>query len=364
MIKYTCNCDWFELMLIGEIPGFNFDKEEYRFDRERIALVKREKASKHFKIAYEVIMDGRPFGNLLAKPRNEAIMPGGFMQFQVNNNILYEVGWLDDVRHLFKYFGWEVRNVTRADIALDGTGFMETFNRYHMGELEKIGKASTSLYRTGNKDVTGFDIGRRSSSKMVTSYYKCREIEKSNKHYIKDMWDKANLDQSKDVERIELRLRNEAIKLIKDFDWTRLDDFEYLASVMRTGFENFCEFVKAGADSNLSRRKRIEFIDWDEIGGALLPTCSTKQTSEFYRLKLTAKSLYWIHLATGEDRYLKTCTEIVMNLNCLNWFLDKRKFWGAEYRSKPLDYIPVYRMYKGGEQLKLHAIDVPTHAGE
>jgi len=361
MVKYTCNLDWFEQILIGEIPNFDSEREEYVFNADRIAIVKRKKGSKHFKYSYDIIIDGRKFAKMQMKPRHTEIMPDNFMMFQMKNNVLYEVGWLDDVRELYKYFGWEVRNNTRMDIALDGTGFMEIFGRYNREEVDKVGRATFTCYKTGNREITGYDIGRKASHKMVGVYPKEKELEKSNKYYIKEFWDSTDLDRSEPVERLELRLRNEAMKQIQGFDWERLDDFEYLASILRTGMENFAEFVALDGDSNLSRRKRIEFIDWESIGGILLEFCSTRETNEIYRLKLSAKTMYWIYLSTGKEHYLQLCREIVMNINCLDWFLEKYQWWESEYKAKRLDYIPEFRTYDFGEQLRLYKEHKTTH---
>jgi len=364
MVKYTCNLDWFEQILIGSIPNHRPDREEYRFNNDRIALVKRRKGSKHFKHSYNVIYDGRLFAKIQTHPRHTEIMPEHYIQFQMQNNVLYEVGWLEDVRELYSYFNWEVKNTTRIDPALDGYGFMEIFGRYNREEIEKVGKASFTCYKAGNRETTGYDIGRKASHKMIGCYPKEKELEKSNKYYIKEFWDNTSLDRSKPIERLEVRLRNEALKLIKDFDWTRLDDFEYLASLMRTAMTNYCEFVELDGDSNLSRRERIEFIDWDSVGGSLLDSCSTKETTEIYRLKLSAKTLYWIYLSTKEERHLQLCREIVMNINCIDWFNEKYEYWAAEYKAKPLSFIPEYVTYEHGEQRKLFKVAVPTHASE
>jgi hypothetical protein len=204
-------------------------------------------------------------------------------------------------------------------------------------------------------------------------------LEKSNKYYIKKFWERTGLDTER-VERMELKLRNEAIKMIHNFDWKKLSDFEYLASIFRTYVEGgyvvnqetgnmkltrgIVDFVEKGTDSNVSRKKRIQFINWDYLGGEKLERLSTKQSNEIYRMKLSCKTLVWIYVATKKNtgkeypHYLHLAREIAESINCLQWMVDKYEGWLAEFDKRKFDYLPTYQTGYAGQQLNLY--EMPT----
>lgn len=364
-VKYTVNLDWFEIILTGRLIEYDQPLERYKYQGGKIALARKEGGTKHYQYRYDVYIQNKPFGQICLCPRNTAIMNEDFIQFQAFNNVLYEVGFIDECKQLFKALKWNVRNVTRIDIALDGGGFFDVFDQWKDGEIDKLGKARVNVYQTSKRVITGFDVGSKASNKWLTCYNKTRELDKSNKQYIREMWDKANLKIPENgVERLEMKMRNEELKKIVDFDWQRLDDFEYLASLVRTSFKNFFEFIEVNDDKNVSRKKKIEFIDWESIGGKRLERLSTKQTTEIYRMKQAAKTMHLIYLSTGEKHYSQIATEIAININCLDWYIEKLEYWEKEWRKNMgenkdglinYEFLPAYRTYENGEQLRLYA---------
>lgn len=366
-VKFTVNLDWFEVLLSGALVEFNSPLGTYKYDQGNIVLVQKKMGTKQFKFGYDVFVRGKIFGNIFCCPRNAAILKPDTIQFKAENNVLYEAGFIQECEYMFGKLGWKVRNVSRIDIATDGTGFMDVFKAWRRGEVEKLGKAKVNTFETSKRQITGFDVGSKASNKWVTCYYKGKELERSNKYYIGDMWKRAKLSVPVcKVERMEVKLRNEELKKIKYFDWRELKSFEYLASLVRTTIVNFFDFVEITTDSNIARAKRIEIIDWDSIGGTTLERLSTEQTSEVYSYKLTAKRMFGIYIQTGKNFYADIAQEIAININCLDWYINHLDHWRTFFEQKlgnnqdgeiQYPYLARYKQYEATEQLNLYPVE-------
>jgi hypothetical protein len=333
-VLHTINLDWFEAMASGVLVNGDDAKETYEFDNGNIVLAKKGNGTKVFKFTYEVYLKQKLFGKCHVSPRSPEILRSDFCQFQVCNNVLYEAGGFSDIKYFFRTLSWKVTNITRFDIALDGVRVLPLVDRFVKGEIEKLGKAKVKPFFTGKRVIEGFDIGSKASNKWITGYLKSAELERSGKEYIKDFWKRTGLNTEEPIERLEIKIKNEEIKKIVDFDWRNLDDFEYLASIFRTCMKNFFEFVEKGKDSNVTRKKKINFVDWDFLGANLLERMSTQETTEIYRMKQSAKTNYWCFLASGRQYYSDIAQEQAININCLDWYVNKLPDWKHEYHKK------------------------------
>lgn len=362
MTKNTISVDWFECLVSGWAIPTNGDQQHYWFANNRICFYRRKKIVPHFLDYFDISIDNKPFGYALMNPRNKEIFGSDVIQIKVNNNRLYEAEWMNTFQFLLKSFTWKMQNVSRLDIALDGHGFMAVGQKLLLGKIRKIGKAQFFPRLNSKMQVQGFRLGSMSSSKSLVCYDKTAELEVSNKYYIRDMWKKAGLDTTQNVERLELRLRNEAIKMIEDFDYTKLDNFEYLASLMRTNFYKFYQFYSPKKDTNVSRYNTFDYIDWDSVGGVYLPKLSTKMADDVYRLKQSSKTDFFKYLQTGESLYLNLAKESALNANCVEWFIDRVDKWKDEFAYKLgrngtgeiyYPYLSCFKMVEKGDQLPL-----------
>ncbi len=348
---------------------------EYSFFDGEIVLKKITGFAPQFRYGYELIYKRKTFGRLSVIPSSGYCFEENEMQFMLNNNVHYEQQWQEDFEYVMKKMKWKMVNVSRLDIALDGTGFMDFYKNFVLKEVvEKIGKTDSTERLTSKRELKTFYIGSRKSDRYITCYDKTKELnDKGHKQYIRDYWERSGLDYKR-VERMELRLTNEAIKLIKDFDWKLLGDFEYIASIFRSACEGsfyltdekirkgkvipskkkfaagLLDFVEKTSDTNVTRRiesgKRIRMVNWDYIGGKKLERLSTRETNEVYVMKMTAKTMARIYFATGNDMYLHLCHEVAVNCNNLPWVNDHwdkwKKDFGDRSDNKKFDYLPGY----------------------
>jgi len=369
---YTVAVDWFQVLVSGWALPETDSEPKRSFDNGRICFYKRKKITPHFLTFYDIFIDGKPFCHALMHPRNTEIFGKDVIEIKVNNSRLYEVGWIDSFDYLTKKFSWIVKNVSRLDIALDGSGFMHVGNKLISKSIRKVGRAEFAPRLTSKMEVKGFKIGQTKSDKCLVCYDKSAELEASNKYYIRDMWKRAGLDISQRVERLELRLKNDAIKQVENFDYHQLWNFEYLASLMRTHFKKFYEFYSPNKDTNVSRYKTYDFIKWERVGGALLERLSAQQTDDVYRLKQTAKTLYGVYVQTGLIDYLQLSKEMAMNANCVQWMIEKVDKWKEEFERKlgknangeiQYTHISAFTSHYKGEQLKMFSL-IEDHENE
>lgn len=369
---YTVAVDWFQVLVSGWSLPVTDPEPNRSFDYGRICFYKRKKITPHFLTYYDIFIDGKPFCHALMHPRNEEIFGKDVIEIKINNSRLYEVGWIDTFEYLTKKFTWLVKNVSRLDIALDGSGFMHVGNKLIKGSIRKVGRAEFAPRLTSKMEVRGYKIGRTTSDKCLVCYDKSAELEVSNKYYIRDMWKRAGLDTSQRVERLELRLKNDAIKMVEDFDYRQLWNFEYLASIMRTNFSKFYEFYSPNKDTNVSRYKTYDYIKWEAIGGYHLPKLSAQQTDDVSRLKQTSKTLYGIYVQTGIVDYLQLSKEMALNANCVQWMIEKVDKWKEEFQRKlgknpngeiHYPHISSFTSHYKGEQLKMFSM-IEDHENE
>lgn len=274
--QYLFTVDWFELNCVhglnkGLLKDFNFDdvQEEYKCFHTTLSKdIKTGNGTKMYKHGFNVSFNDQSIGLLLIKPR-QSFRDEYSCSLKLHNHILYQKGWTLIVDALLDDIGIKINNFTRIDIACDGSGFMEQYQKLNTGIYQNVGRASHCNYQTSKNILTGFDIGSKRSDKYVTGYLKGKRLVQDNKTYISDYWSKNNLGLPHEaVERLELKLRNKAIKSIKEFDYTRLEDASYLASIYKSQLNGFYQFVKTSdieKDSNITRANKIDVIDWDKL---------------------------------------------------------------------------------------------------
>ena len=325
---YTIAADWVELTCLGyptgyPVPGLPAE-DEIKADDGNVTLRMAQggKGTKHYRHKYNIYVgeDKTAFASILVLPREGGVLQDNYNQLKIENEQLYVRGWAAKLRYVLSALSLRVNNVTRLDIALDGAGFFEVFNRFERGELEKVGKTTFATHklaeleqvgeakqmgaltfvthRTAGRTLTGFDWGKRSSDKFLTCYNKTREMASGKKGYICQFW-QANGLELEQVERLELKLKAEAIKKTVDPDdgevgikLERLEDGAYLAGIMRAHLVNYFDFVLPGNDTNVTRRERLKFIKWEAIGAEKLERLtSTKPANEVWRAKQAASKL-------------------------------------------------------------------------
>jgi hypothetical protein len=342
--KYAIITDWFSAILSSNdmnLVGFDTPLDEYVYDQGNIVFSKMRYAAPMFTFAYEIFFKGKMFGRVHVSPKKNGVLKPNNMQFELENKYL------------------------KGEIQRKGGGKEQVFARCSNGQ----------------RIITGFDIGSRSSSKWITCYNKSDELKRSNKSYVSDFWMRSGLNLQ-DVERFELKLRNDALKEV-NFDWRKMDDFEYLASIFRTfvdgGYVNLVDtlsgemfrknkkgmlqFIEVNEDKNISRKKKINFINWKYIGANPLERYSTEKSNEVWAMKITCKRLCLLAYSLKDkypersENFLMEAHEIAKNINCLQWLTDKYDAWLREFSLMKLDYLPKYTVGRVKEMRRVLSLE-------
>lgn len=325
-------CDWFETTLSGCIEM----KTDVSFIQlnEYTYLHNTGNSSGNYLFIWKVVYLGEHIGTLQTSPRKNYMSPDQ-MQFKIENNLLYTVDWLDTYKEFLSVSNFQHKSLTRLDIAIDGSGAkngLSLTQRHLKGRIiGRKGKAKIKPSFDPNKNIVDFHIGSTSSEKSGTIYAKSNEIEKSNKTYILDYWEKNNLLYTGDVKRFEIRLR---AKIANEYDWTKMDDSSYLASIVRSETKNWFEFYYKGKDKNKYRtykNKTMDWIDWKTISGELLPKGDAVAKSGVHRAKRLIKDSYYLNYVKGV-KLNKGCINHCVDEYCLDgWLQSKLDNWYSEW---------------------------------
>lgn len=361
-VAHTINTDWVEVNLkCADAATFETVPEVCTNNGVTI-FQKIGNGNKFYKNQWKVIHEQKEYGIMFSNSRSSDLIALDNFQFKVNNNKLYELGWLESMKKIMSASGMKYKSATRLDIALDGGDYFSVFEDWRKGKYDKVGKAKVTTHYNGKRKVEGYYIGMSKSKKKLVCYNKSEELKRTNKYYIEKFWRRCGLAPLNNIQRLELKIRNEENKKVKGMDFNKLDNFEHLASLMRTNLKGFFEFVLTDKHKNISRKKRIQPINWDAIGGALLEKDSTRNTAEVWSGKVTIKKLIEIHLITGKQFWYDAAFEIAMNIEHIEWLSKCLPEWKEKLIRKlganrdgviTNNWITNFKEYGVNEQLKV-----------
>jgi hypothetical protein len=321
--KQTIACDFAELTVKNTIkhlePG---EAPPLEINLPGVRLVTASKdakgnpiiiGTKHYQVKYNAFFENEaePFATVLTYPRKGGILPDYLSQIKVENRELYATGWSARLLRLLSALRVEINNFSRLDIAIDSncvgndpllglyytSPFIGLYKRWKAG-MDNVGRAVYNQEHAVGRATTGFDWGKKSASKYLTAYVKSDRIEADDKGYIADFWNLNGIEPGQPVERMELKLKTDAIKRTLEYvdgladeknigvDITRLENPTYLAGIMRAHLKGWFEFVVDQPDTNKTRRDNYETIDWHALDAELLgriPT--TKPKNEVWAAK-------------------------------------------------------------------------------
>lgn len=337
VVENTICVDWFQayitvlkLDLLDQLISSN-PIEEIQVSDD-VFFVYSGNGTKHFQKLYRVYLYGVHYANIEVDTRCPRIFDYDAAIIKLNNEVLYTSSWLDDFKYILADIGGWVKSTSRFDIAVDGSDKpIRMLNKWLKGRTLAIkGKAAITPRYRNDKTIESVIVGSAKSDKQVSIYNKPSEIKASNKTYITGFWKNNGMDVSDDITRVELRMGS---KIANRYDWTRFDDPEYLASILKTELKNYLEFYYIGKDSNKHRaykNKSMEIINFDSIGGKLLDKRENKPPSDVYRAKQTVKNALREEYINGND----TIPSIIREYSLSEWLDTKLPYWVAEWEKE------------------------------
>jgi len=262
----TISADWFQASVIGTIFKNPSPEDVVPFGDD-VFLMKSEiggNGNRFFQYIYDIYLHGEKFATIQTMPREGSVLDSCLSIMKIENHILYQRGWIARFDYVMDSLGVSFSHVTQLDVAVDCDSgrFLADYASLVSGQKMKFGKAKAATEHGTNFSIEGGYVGSRKSDKFIKIYDKTEELNQcEHKTYIREMW-KANGLNTDTVQRLELTVRRDMVKRIKDFDYTRLEDPNYLAGIMRSMLDGFYEFYTPDGDSNVSRKKKIQAIDW------------------------------------------------------------------------------------------------------
>lgn len=300
--KYCISVDWLELTTKGYLLDKN--SEAPALIETPCGIIARSvgHGTKHYSHVYEIFLpkENQPFAQILTMPRNDKILEPDFSQVKIENHQLYRSGWTVKLAAVLDAFALKENNETRLDVAIDGIGFLKHIEQFEAGEIQSLGRVQTADFKTAQRERTGYNWGKRSSEKMLTIYNKTLELGQTNKNYIIETWIANNLNggQLDNIERLELKLRGKALKrlLIPEtgevISWRQLENPAYLAGIVQASFKKWFEFVIPDNQKNVSRKERVQIIDFKYFKAIKMERLSTtKKPSEVWQAKLASAKI-------------------------------------------------------------------------
>lgn len=338
-VVLSCICvDWFQACIdvlnIDVLSSLTQRKvvEEIQVNDD-VLLSYSGNGTKNFEKLYKVYLYGIHYATLQFDTRCPQLFDYNSGIIKLENQVLYTSSWLDDFKYIISEMGARVRSITRLDIAIDGSDkAIEFINRWVKGRtLGRKGKAAITPCYRNDLSIESVIVGRPSSDKQISIYEKLQEISKSNKSYITEFWKNNGLQIGDKVWRTEIRMNS---GITSSYDWQRLDDPAYLASIARTELKNYLEFYYKGKDSNKHRtykNKSMEIIDFDRIGGKLLEKRENKPPSDVYRAKQAIKHLYREDYLNGIEDAVKVANDLTVEYGLSDWLNMKLPYWIDEW---------------------------------
>lgn len=345
--------DWLEIFGLANIPRPDFATKTKSIEKyissfceigDRIALDYKGHGSDRFLAVFDVFLDAEKFGVLKAFPRLEkGVFKENTVQFKLENSLLYTNYFLEDLMYFIQATNFKIRSFTRLDLAVDGANHLIDFcNNYkkqswNTKQVIRVGKATFNEHAFSDQSMkaASFTIGKPTSSKYLSIYLKSKELKLSNKNYIKLYWEKNGLD-TQYVERCEIRMNSKFLSTVQNLSLEKLTDPDYLAGLAKKGMEGLLEF-RQNTDSNLSRCKPIELINWRNFNCERIEVERKQYNDDIYKAKLTIH-LFYKNKTIGlfDEETIEHSNYMINKLIAFydleDWFLSKVPEWHEDYK--------------------------------
>jgi hypothetical protein len=324
----VCFVDWFECQIVGQLPTIIEGQTDYELS-DQLHLQLTGKQTKHFHHLFEVYLYGEHLGQLQTHTKAPKFFAPNSMQFKMDNHLLYTEDWLGYYAELLNTMGWNHNSLSRVDIGLDGQGAKayksEVIKTFSTRSKTKIVGKTRIKPSFVNGHVEHVEIGSRKSDKYGRIYNKTEELGQSNKTYISNYWKNSNLKSEDETWRLEIEMKSKQFKK-GNYDLWRLNDANYLASILRTELKGWVSFYRETTDTNKHRamkKNTKELIDWESIGGRLLERSEAKKPSDIFKAKATIKNLLRFKEVFG----LNNAEELIEHFDLHEWYDSKALYW-------------------------------------
>lgn len=239
-MRFVCNLDWVEFYCkfvpFSYETGEDFSPMICVAPRHDYSAVLRPYGTRVYKYICDVSLHGIPLMTICYEPLSK-ISAGGIMDdrmchVKLENEWCYNDGWADVFKDALRVFRLKPIRPSRIDLAGDlqhfecgmpanvlASGLMQ--RRYY--------KIHQSRWRANGNDAADLSwnslaFGSKSSPVFTRFYNKSMELrEGKDKQYIRECWENAGLDVSRDVWRVEFALTDTGKEVLDSETGERFD---------------------------------------------------------------------------------------------------------------------------------------------
>lgn len=242
-MRYCISIDWLQFWCKAETPFANIanraDTEKGLFARLPYLYEKAPYGTRQFRELWHVSLRGEELCEIQVSPCS-SIFDADIVCIKFANRLLYQPNLWTIVDDTLRDFRFTIQNVTRCDICADFVRFHNDLEpvmfitHFLEGKTRRVGRGDGGAYfRHGSfmKDgysqaftnYNGLSFGSHTSNARVYLYNKSHELRcVKDKPYIRDMWRKAGLIETKqtpndphpktcDVWRLEVSIKSEGM---------------------------------------------------------------------------------------------------------------------------------------------------------
>ncbi|WDF65661.1 hypothetical protein [Flavobacterium sp. KACC 22763] len=357
--KVLVNIDYLIINLEGQPFGDFSEDSDFKMHQY-------DYGTKIFQNRSDVYYKDEKIGQYLASPRS-AIINENLAQFQFENHLFY-TKTLNELKTILDKFCDETNNyfkaVNRLDICFDRCDKDHTYRdlynninrgRYLISGRPKNIQAYFETYK-GTSLLNGFQIGKRTSEKLIRCYNKTLSLQLTEKPYINNYY-KANDFVNENIWRFEYQLNasffrglQEHSKLNKEvtqaMTWNIFDK-NMLLELTQIANRGFFELKENTGKSQINKEKTIEFFDFKKIQNEVCkyaPIVNKKPKIDLSTTtikKRLAKSLFREYYSNNQEvsyivalNLLLEDNDLTTDKKLLTWFNNKFRFYLHEFRNK------------------------------
>ncbi len=322
--------------------------------------------TKIFSTRSDLYYKNQKIGTLQHSPRS-AILDFNFAQLQFENHLFYTLSH-QELKNLIDNFceqtNYLFKSINRLDICIDkndvNNNYRNIYDNIINGSYLISGRPKNlqSYFETfkGKSVLNGFQIGKRTSDKIIRVYNKSLSLQLTEKPYINDFF-KNNGIQNQNVWRFEYQLNSAFFRHLKqispasddvqqDMTWGIFDK-STLFELLKIATKGFFELHENTGKSQINKEKKIQLFDFDTMRKQVtnLTTVIKKLNkglvSSLTIKKRLAKSLFREYYANEQDiSYIVALNLLLEDKDYTTdkklkvWFLNKMNFYLHEFRNK------------------------------
>lgn len=279
MRNYAVSCDWLQVYcenLNSECSDLrSLSSTSYTFQRA-------DCSSRQFKDIYNVYNNqGDHYAVIQCSPFSSILDAKGSI-IKLCNRELYKRDFTNTFISFLSSHGFRYKSISRIDVSFDCNTFCQgmkprrLINGIMNGKILKNNQGKASLtFDTHKVGVwQGIHFGSGSSAVSSVMYNKTKELQEvKDKPYIRELWALNGIDDTKEVWRIEIRIKADATHVVKldtgelfRLSPDILETQTQIESIFFTYAKQYFSFKVNNGTKNKSRMKDVPLFDrLDEI---------------------------------------------------------------------------------------------------